>query len=1063
MAGHGGLVRDEVHLVNALVIEIPVAALKGLAAEDAVQWIEPALPRLSPTNDTDRELTQVNVVQAAPYNLDGSGIHVLVYDSATADGSHPDFGERLTQHDETPPAIHSTHVAGTLGGNGEASESHGGMPFQWRGMAPGALIDSYSYDSDSSGIILYTNPGDLEDNYRDGIANFGVDLANNSLGINIFLNEYSCDLLGDYGVTDALIDTIVAGSIAGSFRVVWAAGNERGLFRCSAGFGTIGPPAGAKNHICVGAVQANDDSMTGFSGWGPTDDGRLKPDICAPGSESDDDFGVTSTDTSGGYTVLRGTSMAAPVVSGICALLLQDYRAQFPKLNGGEANPKNSTLKVLLAHTAVDRGNDGPDYQFGYGSVRAEDAILFMRSGNFLEDEVEDSSLRTYTVEVPGGTAVLRTTMAWDDAPGTPNVSPALVNDLDLLAISPSGATHFPWTLDPSVPEDPARQDTADRINNVEQVLVADPETGVWQIRVVGHSVPLGPQAFSLAASPNLRRCSNQGSVVFVAPRYSCQAVASVLLVDCQLDLNPSAPDTASVRVFSSSDPEGEAVSLQEAGDATAVFTGTIALDTSIQAGSVQVGDGDTLSVEYADNDDGTGQPGLVRDEIPVDCTAPQIMNVSSAASAVSARVSFSADEPCRSSVIFGTQCDSFGQNVRESRYLTEHALRLTGLTPESRYFFTITATDSATNTATANNNGNCFTFTTGVRADYFTEVFDGTDIDIAGSTLVLRPDGSVSHYSAFFKAGDVEDFTDPQGGHPLTLEDDDFEEIILEDVRQVLLYGVAYTSLFAGSNGYLTFGASDRTPGTSITRHFDFPRISALFEDLDPSSASGGQVTWKQTADHLAVTWQDVPVFNQPENRNTFQVRMYFDGHLELTWQTLSPNANLVGISAGAGTPEDFLESDLSAYPAFSVRLLPIGDRTVVEGQTLEFEIRAESTLTTPTLTAANLPDDATFGDRGDGSGFFRWTTDLNDRGEYPGVRFTANDSAETDAEEITIAVLSRLDLNGDGAVNAVDVQQIINAALGLPHAGQADVNDDATVDAVDVQLVVNGSLGLT
>src|SRR5262249_44876022 len=151
-------------------------------------------------------------------------------------------------------------------------------------------------------------------------------------------------------------------------RSVWAAGNERQGTRCNIqggvnynGYRKIAPPGPSKNHITVGALNSNDSSMTSFSSWGPTDDGRLKPDISGPGCQSNDDNGVTSTQPGGGYTALCGTSMACPTVVGVSALIIEDYRAHFPS----RPEFRNSTLKAFLAHTARDLLTPGPDYQTG--------------------------------------------------------------------------------------------------------------------------------------------------------------------------------------------------------------------------------------------------------------------------------------------------------------------------------------------------------------------------------------------------------------------------------------------------------------------------------------------------------------------------------------------------------------------------------------------------------------------------------------------------------------------------------------------------------------------------
>jgi hypothetical protein len=496
-----GTVRDSVSLVHALVVELPLASVVSLASEDAVQWIEPPLPRMGPWNDSNRARIGANVVQAAPYNLDGSGVSVLVYDVGTGRPTHQDFGGRLIPRDGSGMDDHSTHVAGTIGGSGAASN---GLR---KGMAPGVTLESFGYEHDTSGIILYTNPGDIQADYNQAINTLGVDIANNSIGSNVEPNGFACSIQGDYGVTDQLIDSIVRGSLGAPFRVIWADGNERQGSRCDVeGFGdffSTAPPATAKNHITVGAVNSNDDTMTFFSSWGPTDDGRMKPDVCSAGDQTTDDFGVTSCSSAGDtlYSTKQGTSMAAPTVCGASALLLQQYRRDFPG-----SDPRNSTLKTLLAHTAVDLGNPGPDYTFGYGSVRITPAIDFMRLGSFHEGTVSQGGTVTYTVNVPAGTTLLKVTLAWDDFPGTPNVVPSKVNDLDVKVFSPTNVQSFPWTLNPSAPSASAVRTTRNSRDNLEQVLVDNPAAGLWRVEVFGFSVPQGPQVYSVCTSPNLDR-----------------------------------------------------------------------------------------------------------------------------------------------------------------------------------------------------------------------------------------------------------------------------------------------------------------------------------------------------------------------------------------------------------------------------------------------------------------------------------------------------------------------------------------------------------------------------
>jgi hypothetical protein len=527
-------VRHELRTVNGLVIELPFSQVQALATVDAVQYLEPALPRMDDLNNSNRTITQADVVQAAPYNLAGQGVSVLVYDGGTVRASHQDFGGRATVRDLSGQSYHATHVAGTIGGSGAAS---GGT---YRGMAPGVTIESYGFDYDGSGIFLYTNPGDIEDNYDEAINVHGADISNNSIGTNTALNGFPCEIEGDYGVTAMVIDAIVRGGLGEPFRIVWANGNERGAERCGTTYHTTAPPACAKNHVTVGALNSNDDSVTTFTSWGPTDDDRLKPDLAAPGCQTTDDFGVTSTDSASdtAYATLCGTSMASPTVCGLSALLLEDYRNLFP----GAPDFRNSTLRALLAHNAEDIEAPGPDYRSGYGSVRIQRTVDFMRTGDFFEATVDQDGVETVLVVIDPGAPELRVTLAWDDPPGTPNVIPSLINDLDLIVLAPSSAQYFPWTLGGlATPDAPAAQTQSDHVNNMEQVLVPSPTPGVWTVQVVGFNVPEGPQPFSLCLTPNYVGDCNTNGVndlddIAAGTSYDCDA--NYLPDECEPDCN---------------------------------------------------------------------------------------------------------------------------------------------------------------------------------------------------------------------------------------------------------------------------------------------------------------------------------------------------------------------------------------------------------------------------------------------------------------------------------------------------------------------------------------------
>jgi hypothetical protein len=899
---YGGSVQSELQSVNGLVVHLPFDEIRNLVAEDDVMWIEPPLPALTPTNNSNRARTGAETAQAAPYGLDGTGVTVLVYDGGTADASHPDFGGRLTIHDSSGTSYHATHVAGTIGGSGASSSG------TYRGMAPGVTIESYGFEQ-AGGLqegFLYTDPGDLEADYGEAINLYGADISNNSIGSNTAPNGFPCDWEGNYGVTAATIDGVVRGSVSGApFRIVWSNGNERGSGRCGTTYVTTAPPACAKNHITVGALNSNDNSVTSFTSWGPTDDGRIKPDVSGPGCQSNDDNGVTSCDSGGGYTTLCGTSMSGPTVCGVGALILQDYRLEYP----GEPDFRNSTLKALLAHTAVDLGNAGPDYQVGYGSVRAIPAIEMVRAGNFLEAEVDQGGFFSALVYVNPDDTELKVTIAWDDPPGVPNVNPNLVNDLDLHVYGPDNTRYYPWTLNPASPSTPAVRNQEDHVNNIEQVYINAPAPGAYRVEVHGFAVPQGPQIFSLTGSPLLINCSSQGTASLNQQMYACESTATLRVVDCDLNTDDLVIDTVSVVVTSTTESAGETVILTETSAESATFDASLPLSEIDGTGILQIAEGDTVTLTYIDADDGLGGTNVtVTSTASVDCTSPVISNVVIAEiNPRDALITFDTDEPATVSLSYGLGCGALTDVESATGYNTSHSIRISGLTDATAYFLTIDAADQAGNLATDDNGGLCYTFTTPDIPNFFTEQFTGS-FDLANKSMTFVPNSSVDFYAACIEPI-VALPTSPTGGTTITLTDDDSELISLGG-SQVSIYGSSYASIYVGSNGYITFGESDTTTGESFANHFDAPRVSALFDDLNPST--GGSVSYKLLTDRIAVTYENVPEYSS-SNQNTFQIELYFDGTIVVSYLNIDSTDSVVGLSEGLGVDVDFLPTDLS------------------------------------------------------------------------------------------------------------------------------------------------------
>ena len=201
-------------------------------------------------------------------------------------------------------------------------------------------------------------------------------------------------------------------------------------------------------------------------------------------------------------------------------------------------------------------------------------------------------------------------------------------------------------------------------------------------------------------------------------------------------------------------------------------------------------------------------------------------------------------------------------------------------------------------------------------QADYFTEFFGTTPNDVKGKMLTFTPNSSSNGYTA--TCADISAFpTDPTGGTRLALSDDGYSAINLTNGAQVALYGTYYAKFYVGANGYITFNGGDRTYSASLTNHFSRPRISALFEDLNP--AAGGTVSWKQMSDHIAVTFQNVPEYNTTTTNN-FQIELFTNGVIRLNYLNLDTVRGLVGLSRGKGVPADYQQSDLTAYPVSQI-----------------------------------------------------------------------------------------------------------------------------------------------
>lgn len=559
IAAAGGAVEDplqlDFHVPSRIAARIPSMSLLALAGDERILMIQgPAKLKAAVDNATTARLSGVDVIHQAPYGLTGEGVTLSFFEFAPADTTHVEFGGRLTTHltgTETGDVDHATHVAGTIIAGGSNATA--------KGMAPGATLHEFSARGDS----MF--------NRKEALPTFGSVADNNSWGYVLgWCTAPSCEgwvwddteeYYGAYDVTyTAPIDRI---SRSTNVLFVHSAGNDAekrgprfvennahrhtddagdlitGTFcysqngsgtdcpvpACTAGmapggiaycetkrhpeiiaelpppYGSVGLTASAKNIIAVGAVDTG-GNVASFSSRGPARDGRVKPDLVARG------VAVFSTRPNGIYGSKNGTSMAAPAVTGMSALLTQQWRRTY-----AGASPATAVLKTLFIAGAQDLGRPGPDYDYGFGLANAKNSVDLIIADGGVGRRVKRGAVATgASFETPltvGATQNLRVVLGWSDPeviifPQDGLATATLVNDLDVKIVTPGGETILPYILDRTQPTQDATRGV-NTIDNTEVIEIANAASGTYRVIVSGTRITAqSPQAFVLVANAEL-------------------------------------------------------------------------------------------------------------------------------------------------------------------------------------------------------------------------------------------------------------------------------------------------------------------------------------------------------------------------------------------------------------------------------------------------------------------------------------------------------------------------------------------------------------------------------
>jgi hypothetical protein len=327
------------------------------------------------------------------------------------------------------------------------------------------------------------------------------------------------------------------------------------------------------------------DAMADFSSRGPCDDGRIKPDIVAPGTwiaslqsaSATDQFAWASISPM--YQYQGGTSQAGPHASGAAAVFLQYYRETHTN-----TTPSPALVKAALINSATDLyfGGAAPNMEQGWGRVDLVALIDSPRTYDFVDQSALLSTGDVFERRfvISGLEEPLKVTLAYTDVPGFPGAVGALVNNLDLEVVAPDGRVfRGNQFLDG---ESVADAVGADAVNNVEGVLVSDPEPGEYVVRVRARAVSRDArgdtaaidQDFALAVS-GVAPTPGIGKVVLDKGAYSAPGRIRLTVIDTDL----AGQTSATVQVSSATEPVGETVQLR-AITSNGVLTGTVATAT---------------------------------------------------------------------------------------------------------------------------------------------------------------------------------------------------------------------------------------------------------------------------------------------------------------------------------------------------------------------------------------------------------------------------------------------------------------------------------------------------
>lgn len=653
--------------------------------------------------------------------FDGSGVTIAVADSGLNNGDaatmHLDLKGRVDAFfyygsltNAADQHGHGTHISGIIAGNGATGEMDENSALYGLGIAPNAhLVVQRIFDAAGN----YQAPASNELLTQDAIR----------AGAVIGSNSWGEDNQGAYDLHAAEFDSLVRDadpSHAGDqpYILIFSAGNSGPRHQ------TIDSPATAKNVIAVGAsensrsnlalYQDGPDSMADFSSRGPCEDGRIKPDLVAPGTwiaslqsaAASDQYARMSI--SPRYQYQQGTSQAGSHISGAAAVFVQYYRQ-----NHTNSTPSPALVKAALINSAAPLALSAantpiPNQDEGWGRVDLTQLVGSARRFEFVDQTVLLSTGQTYehSITVINSDESLKITMAYTDVPGLPAAIPALVNDLDLEVLAPDGSLYYGNQFDngESVPG----ASTTDNLNNVEEVVLSHPLTGEYLVRVRASNIAADSrsdttaidQDFGLVISGGLSLPGLPG-LTLDRSAYTVPATIQIKLIDLALPRQAIVP----VTLWSSTQTNGLTLQLRSA-NVPGAFTGAVAtaFGPVVPDGNLHINQGDLIEALYTNQTTTNAFSVSARAQL----VPPIISGVTANNQNDNVIITWLTERPATSQVRYGTNAN-LSLSFTNSTLCLNHQVTLGNLAVGATNLFMVISSDAAGNTVTNDNQGRLF------------------------------------------------------------------------------------------------------------------------------------------------------------------------------------------------------------------------------------------------------------------------------------------------------------------------------------------------------------------